>query len=59
MGALRKAFDALGYAIAIMALLFVAGMLFGIESQFGSLFSAAGFVVLFFLIFTLLVGKSE
>ncbi len=59
MGVFRKAFDSALYAIALMAALFFGAMVLGVEWQFGELFSAMGFVVLFFLIFALVAGKGE
>ena len=54
MGNLKTAFDSARYAIAILALFFVVGMLFGVSYQFGHLFSWQGFVAMSFLIFALI-----
>ena len=56
MGALRKAFDSVLYAIAIATAVYMSAFVFGITHQFSLLFSPAGFVVFYFLIFSL-VGK--
>jgi uncharacterized membrane protein len=57
MGVFRKAFDSVLYAVAIVVGLFMVSTLLGVSWQFGSLFSAAGTVVLAFLIFTIIAPK--
>ena len=52
MGNLKRVFDSIGYAIAILLLLFVAAVFLGMLKEFSPLFSFSGFVVMAFLVFT-------
>ncbi|MCX6798646.1 MAG: hypothetical protein NTW59_00945 [Candidatus Diapherotrites archaeon] len=54
MGRFRAIFDSVVYSAAIMLLLFAGALFLGITPQFGVLFSPLGFVVLAFLVYTLI-----
>ncbi len=55
MGRFRTAFDAVLYSLAIMIVLFAAGLFSGMMPRVSGLFGVAGFVALAFLIYTLIV----